>query len=107
MNVLNIGELRHKVILKEKNITNDNQEGLVDADFMEVGCAWVKLTPMGGELIRKKYGVTDEKVSIQMVSRPNSKIKEMNRAVWQEKEYEICYVATMFKDRYESLLRPV
>jgi len=103
--MINAGDLRYRVPIKEKTTSKDN-EGIIAPEYPTIGSAWVNIIPIGGEIAQRKYGIVEDGISMKMISRPNVYIKELNVIVWKEKFYEIRYVAP-FIDRYESLLKPL
>jgi len=102
--MIDAGSLRYRIPIIEKDTSSDN-EGLISPNYVEVSKAWVSIIPIGGEIAQRKYGIVDDGISLKMVSRPNNNIKEQNVIIWNDKMYEIVYVA-VFIERYESLLRP-
>lgn len=102
---MNIGQLRDRVEILVKIITTDN-EGLTSISYTSVGSVWAKVDYIGGEIAQKKYGVTEEGISLKIKVRPNPNIVEQNAIAFKGKTYEIRFVA-QYPDRYEALLRVI
>jgi hypothetical protein len=99
------GDLRYRPSIQAPTSGKD-AEGVVTNGWGAGNPIWANMTPIGGEYALRKYGFTEQDISMKMECRPNPIVALGNRIVWKGKTYDVRHIAP-YPDRYEVLLRVV
>lgn len=103
--MIRAGELRYRVPISAPTKSKD-AEGVVTAEpgAAPIASIWVNMQPGGGEYVHRKFGISDEGISMIIKSWPHPAVDEMNRVTFQGHEYEIRHVDRQPAE-YTALLR--